>query len=349
MAHDNDRLLGDLSVRPLDFVDVSWNSGVDGPGRRVVVYLRGCPLDCPWCHSPHTRSFTPTLLFFSERCRLCGRCQAVCSAGVHRVEANAHLLDRSRCVACGACVRGCPVSAGASHRAGALRLTDERLPADALFRWLAPHLQLLGDLGGLTVSGGEPLAQAEAVAALLRRCRDAGVHTAVETSGIGSASAVESLLELVDCWLFGLRPLPVDHGAAGRVGRPDRVAATLRRLVEAPGRRRILIRLPLIPGHTDSPPTWARIAETMAGLGLRELQVLPFNPDAGHYHGALGQPFPLEGLTQDPRTVAEASAFFAARGLDVAVVSGAAVAALADTTPHLPILPPSKLEKESRA
>lgn len=308
----------------LRILDLAWSSTVDGPGRRVVLYLRGCPLHCPWCHSPHSQSSQPHLLFFAARCIHCGRCQAACPHGVHSVTADSHHLARERCVACGACVRACPVSGESGFRGVALRLTDAEASVADIYHRLRPQLDLLGGMGGLTVSGGEPLLQAEAVARLLEQCRADGIHTAVESSGVAAIAAVERLLPLVDCWLFGLRPLPPGHPAAPLVGNPETVLRSLRRI--AGHGSRIIVRLPVIPGHTDTPATWDAAAAVMADLKLAEIHLLPFNAFTPHYYDAMGLPYPLKGIAMAPSAVAEAEQFFTARGLAATVISESAQA-----------------------
>jgi len=294
---------------------------VDGPGRRVVLYLQGCRILCPWCHSPHSRPTRPRLLFFAERCIGCGKCAEVCGRGVHTIDAAGRRLDRSHCRACGRCVEACPVSGNPYSRAAALRLTGEAATPEEMFARLAPELELLGAMGGLTLSGGEPMMQPGPAMRLLELCRETGIHTALETSGVAGAGAVERLLPLVDCWLFGLRPLPPGHPAAPLVGDPEKVTANLR-LIATRTKGRIILRLPVIPGHTDSIATWEQVAATMAELDLAEINLLPFNPFAAHYFDAAGEPFPLrEAVELGDAVVSAANAFFAARGAAVTVVS----------------------------
>lgn len=257
------------------YFDIGWLSRHDGPGCRVVLFLQGCHLRCPWCHSPHSWGQTSPLLFFADSCRLCGRCAQACPRSVHQIGADGrHRLDRERCRQCGSCVDACPDSA--------LSLPTVATTVDQLWSHLAPQLRMLRSIGGITFSGGEALLQAEALRELLLLCREAGVHTAVETSGTLPRHHFEAVADLVGCWLFGLRPTPayVPPGT-------DAILPNLRFLAGRSGQ--IIIRMPVVAAMTDGPESLAEIAAAMQACGLTELQLLPCNPETAHYYRASGQ------------------------------------------------------------
>ena len=272
--------------------DISWASTVDGPGTRVVLFLRGCDFNCVWCHSPHLRDRDFSLLFFASRCQLCGACVRACASGVHRIREGRHELDRSRCRRCGRCARVCPVAPPARPLAGALANPVFRVEPEELHRRLRPQLDLLRRLGGgLTVSGGEPLIQYRALRSLLKRCQDDGFRTAVETSGSTSEGAFRALADVVDCWLFGLRPVAEGVGDAEATARFARACSNLKRLRATSGAR-VIIRMPVVPGVTDALECVAAVAEIMRFQQLEELEILPLNPHASHYYEAMGEPYP---------------------------------------------------------
>lgn len=266
----------------LRYFDIAWLSRCDGPGRRVVLFLQGCHLRCPWCHSPHSHEAEGPLLFFPPRCRKCGRCEQVCPQSVHHVSADGHRLDRERCRGCGKCVEACPASSR-ERLSGALALPTKEVAVTALWDLLYPQLDLLRDIGGITVSGGEALLQSEALRELLRLCRQDGIHTAVETSGALPTERLAEVADLVDCWLFGLRPTPFYVPPAEGV-----IAENLAFLAAAGSR--VIIRTPVIAGITDRPESLERIAAAMHANQLTEIQLLPFHSGTSHYYDAAGIP-----------------------------------------------------------
>ena len=137
----------------LKYFDISWFSSVDGPGTRVVLFLQGCHLRCPWCHSPQSWNTTSPLFFFENRCTLCGACVAACPNNVHSITGGKHFLDRGLCDRCGACIESCPVSRADRWNSGALGFPGSELEVQDLFRLLEPQLEMLRDIGGLTLSG----------------------------------------------------------------------------------------------------------------------------------------------------------------------------------------------------
>ena len=259
----------------LTFWDIAWLSHYDGPGHRVVLYLQECNLRCPWCHSPHSQSAKKELLYFPARCLYCGSCARKCPHGVHQVS------NRERCVGCGKCIDECPVSYR-DHLSGVLSLTGKVMNVLELWYLLYPQLDLLRSIGGLTVSGGEALLQSEALIELLYLCKEEGIHTAVETSGALPQKRIKDVVELTDCWLYGLRPTPLYKPPLA-----ENIIENLAFLAKKGSH--IIIRTPIIAGITDLPSSLEQIAEIMKEYELHEIQLLPFNRETSHYYHALGR------------------------------------------------------------
>ena len=169
----------------------------DGPGVRTTVFFAGCGLDCAWCHNPEMRSFEPRLLFYAKKCVLCGACAAVCPADAHRIADSRHTIRREACLDCGACVDACA--------AGALERSFREMTVGEVMAIVERDRAFYGERGGVTLSGGEPLAQPEGAIALLRACREAGITTAVETSGCFDPAILATLVPLVDTFLWDVK------------------------------------------------------------------------------------------------------------------------------------------------
>lgn len=269
----------------LSYFHISWLSETDGPGKRLVLFLQGCPLDCAWCHSPHSQPKVSPILWFETRCSGCQTCASVCPHDVHQFRNNQHTLQRQHCTQCGRCIEACPNSS-VYTMGGALALPTRVSSVNALFEKLSPHLELLGKQGGITFSGGEPLAQAEAVAYLAQKCKEAGFHTALETSGIVSPASISKVLPWIDTWLFGLRlntgTRTFDTNFLFQKTRESLKIITQNKAAQ------IIVRIPAIPVLVANPQFMDRAVELLLQFNLNQVEVLRHNPESDHFYHALG-------------------------------------------------------------
>jgi pyruvate formate lyase activating enzyme len=229
----------------------------DGPGIRTTVFFKGCPLRCAWCHNPESLSPHPEVQWLENRCIGCHTCLEACPRGCLTASDDGLLIDRECCQGCGACAEACPTNA--------LELLGTEVTLDYLVREVCKdrtYFETSG--GGVTVSGGEPLMQADFVAALLARLKGEGISTALDTCGLASRQRLEKVLPHVDLVLFDLKEIdPGEHRAFTGQGNETILDALL--LVRdylatgAPGSR-LWLRTPLIPGATAT-------RENLLGLG----------------------------------------------------------------------------------
>ena len=255
--------------RPL-IVDVRPNSLDDGPGIRTTVFFKGCPLACVWCHNPEAIHADPEIAFLEKDCIACGECMPVCAPAAFG-PGPVVAFDRALCNSCGACAEVCPT--GALKQVGRYWEIDELLPL--LLRDM-PFYRNSG--GGVTLSGGEATMFPRYVGELLRRLREAGVHTLVETCGLFRLETFrDRLLPHLDQIYYDVKF--IDDALHERyTGRPNRVILeNLEALAKlAPGR--VLPRVPLIPGLTDDLDNLRAIGGFLRRLGFSEARLLPYNP-----------------------------------------------------------------------
>ena len=259
-------------------MDVKRFAVHDGPGIRTTLFLKGCSLTCVWCHNPEGIGFGAQMAYYAHKCIGCGECVAACRAGAQRMEAGRHAYVRAACTACGACE---PVCLGEAMKRFGRRVSLEEACAIAL-----EDRMFYGDGGGVTLSGGEPLMQADFAAALLERLRKEGVHTAVDTCGNVDWAAFEKVLPHTDLFLYDVKHIdPQRHAAL--TGRSNEVILrNLRRLCETG--KRVEIRMPLVPGANDDEATLRGIGALLGSLPIERMRVLPYHSMARSKYAALG-------------------------------------------------------------
>lgn len=263
--------------------DIQNFSVQDGPGIRTTVFLKGCPLRCPWCHSPESQEFHTELNIMLVRCiglEACGKCLSVCPKNAITEgpltenplgEALRYPdIDGTLCDNCGACATVCKPSA--LYLCGTDRSVDEIL---AKLERERPFFEESG--GGVTVSGGECLCQPEFVEELLRRCKEAGFHTAVDTTGFVPWDALARVLPYTDVFLYDLKNMDSDlHQQV--IGVPNAlILENARKLAENDGR--LWVRIPVIPMFNDSMAHFEKYGAFLSSIkdAVDIVQLLPYH------------------------------------------------------------------------
>lgn len=285
----------------------------DGPGIRTTVFFKGCNLNCRWCHNPECISPASSMQFLVGSCTNCGLCAGVCGEGVHSFDHGRHTLKREHCIACGKCQDVCPNSA--------LSLIGRQYQVDELLAILkkdAPYYLHSG--GGVTFSGGEPMLFADYLSEVLRACKKAGFHTAVDTAGNVDYARFEKVAPWADLFLYDVKLYDREKHIVVTGVSNQRILDNLIKLSEQG--RAVIIRTPIIPGINTGPGELAAIADFIASLPhpVVMAQLLPYHSYGVGKYESLG----LENKSADFQTpvqelMAAALEIFQNRGINATI------------------------------
>lgn len=257
----------------------------DGAGLRSTLFLKGCPLRCPWCQNPEGIDPKPALWHAPSVCLRCGSCVAVCDTGALTLRERVH-VERSRCTLCGKCVDACP--------AAAMEIAGREIDAKDAAALLLRDKVFFGRDGGVTLSGGEALAQWEFAREVLALCKEAGVDTAIETALPAPRHAVEAMLPVVDHFLVDIKYLDADRHRAV-IGAGNRLILDNYRFLVEQGAD-VLVRTPLIPGYNATEENIRSIARFIRSVHPDAgYELLNFNPLCRSKYAALEQEYPVSG------------------------------------------------------
>lgn len=284
----------------------------DGPGIRTTVFLKGCPLRCEWCSNPESQIPHPEIMFRSQQCQKWGTCADVCDVRAITLIDGMPSLDRATCTLCMDCVEACP--------SGALEISGRRMTLEAVVEESCKdELFYSNSGGGVTLSGGEPLAQPEFSRLFMKACKDRAIHTALDTSGHAAWPIMESILEYTDLVLFDLKHLSPEEHLEGTNVKNDLILENLRKTLDSKTAT-VWIRIPVIPGYNDADPYLRELALVLAEMRPAKVSLLGYHEWGRSKYVALGRKYPCGEVDAPPKARLESiKGILEAEGLEVTI------------------------------
>lgn len=240
----------------------------DGPGIRSTIFFQGCNLNCAWCHNPETIPSRPVLFFYGQRCRNCRLCVKACPNGAHEERSGQHHFIRSRCKASGGCALVCPQDA--------LKLSGVEMTLREVLDYIYDDMDFYkASGGGVTLSGGEPMLQADFCAAVAENCKKNGISVIVDTAGNVDYSEFEKVAPFSDGFFYDLKGATEEDYREKTGGSLKLAVSNMTRLIGDGAE--VTARIPIIPGYNDNPDYCSRLCEILKKAGVKSVHLLPFH------------------------------------------------------------------------
>lgn len=260
----------------------------DGSGLRTLVFFKGCPMKCLWCANPESQSWQAEIMELSRWCIKCGACKRSCPEAAVKLDSDEFTIDRSLCSSCFKCTDIC--YAGAKRVAGRDYSVEElftEIEKDRLF------YSMYG--GGVTFSGGEPLAQPAFLAEIAARCHKSGINVAIESCGYAAFDEFKDVLPYIDQMFFDIKHID-SHVHKSLTGQGNElILDNVKRIADfgVP----ITVRTPVIPGYNDGIDNITGISEFISAIpGVRDYELLPYHNLGESKYNSLGIPYALRGV-----------------------------------------------------
>ncbi len=260
----------------------------DGPGIRTVVFMKGCPLKCVWCHNPEGQSFQQEIFVFDKRCIDCGDCVEACPEKAITVKDKTPVIDRSKCTSCGKCAEVCIPNA--------IEVVGKKMTPDQVLEEVKKdEVFYQTSNGGVTLTGGEPISQIDFLEEFLKKCKEAGIHTAVETSGCGKWDIYERILPHTDLVMFDLKEMDGEKSREYVGIKPDLIIENAEKISRV---KPMWIRVPVIPGYTAYEDNIRKIADFIASKlpSVERIDLLPHHRLGEPKYKNLGREYALDGV-----------------------------------------------------
>jgi pyruvate formate lyase activating enzyme len=284
------------SHRPVDLrrgliFDIDRYAIHDGPGIRLLVFMKGCALRCLWCCNPESQNFHPEVAYFPAKCIGCGACIEACPEKATQMSEGKIVVDWKLCKSCGKCIERCFTDAR--------KLFGRLLTVEEALQEVKKNIVfLMNSGGGVTIGGGEVTGQPEFVTDLLKRCKEEQLHTAIETCGYCSWDTLKKILEYTDLVYYDIKHMDTQKHKALTGVSNKRILKNLIGVSHEPVD--LIVRIPLIPGHNDAEGNLRAAAEfIMKDLNtarIKRVELLPYHKLGTFKYERLGRTYVLKSL-----------------------------------------------------
>jgi pyruvate formate lyase activating enzyme len=266
--------------------NIQRHSTEDGPGIRTTIFIKGCLMQCPWCHNPEGMKSRQELMWYEVRCIGAKDCIKACPKSALALTPDGMQINRETCDACGICVKACP--------AGALEVIGQRRTVkEVVDIALRDKVFYEKSGGGVTLSGGEPSMQPEFSIAVMQALLREKIHIALDTCGGVSWNKLQPLVALSDLILYDIKTMnPENH--LKYTGIPLTTVLNNAREIAKLGKP-IWVRTPIIPGYTDQEDNIREIAHFIKHNlpTVERYDLLAFNNFCAAKYGRLDRDWPL--------------------------------------------------------
>jgi len=261
-------MLNEAKAKKAIIFDIERNSFVDGPGIRTTVFFKGCNLKCAWCHNPESQEFKPQMMFYKDKCKGCGKCLDVC-------------VNPDSCILCGKCELFCLTDAR--------KICGKEYTVDEVFNEIIKDKTYYDNSGGgVTFSGGECMLQIDFLCNILKKCKENGIHTAVDTAGHIPFESFEKILPYTDLFLYDIKVFDAQMHKK-YVGVDNKlILENLKKLFKA--KAKIWIRIPVVSGVNDNINEIRSIKDYIYSVGLpKKVELLPYHSMGENKYHALNK------------------------------------------------------------